>query len=73
MWDVIFEAPLTAETLGAVPLPACVVEGSATSVVDHHLCHDPRRLVDLNHPRDHVVVSIDVDDAERRVWCFSDT
>ncbi len=38
MWDVLFDAPLTAETLGAVPLPVCVVEGSATSVVDHTIC-----------------------------------
>jgi lipase len=38
LWDVLFEAPLTAETLGAVPLPVYVVEGSATSVVDHTIC-----------------------------------
>ena len=33
-----FEAPLTAETLGAVALPVCVIEGSATSDVDHTIC-----------------------------------
>jgi lipase len=38
LWDVLFEAPLTAETLRAVPLPVRVVEGSATSAVDHTLC-----------------------------------
>jgi lipase len=38
LWDVLFEAPLTAETLGAVPLPVHVVEGSATSAVDHTIC-----------------------------------
>lgn len=38
LWDVLFEAPLTTETLRAVPLPVHVVEGSATSVVDHTMC-----------------------------------
>src|SRR5215212_3369892 len=38
LWDVLFAAPLTAETLGAVPLPVHVVEGSATSAVDHTIC-----------------------------------
>jgi len=38
LWDVLFEAPLTADSLAAVPLPVHVVEGSATSVVDHTIC-----------------------------------
>jgi|1186.fasta_scaffold64752_1 lipase len=38
LWDVLFKAPLTTETLAAVPLPVHVVEGSATSVVDHTIC-----------------------------------
>lgn len=38
LWDVLFEAPLTADTLASVSLPVHVVEGSATSVVDHTIC-----------------------------------
>jgi pimeloyl-ACP methyl ester carboxylesterase len=38
MWDVLFEAPLTADKLASVSLPVHVVEGSATSVVDHTIC-----------------------------------
>jgi lipase len=38
LWDVLFEAPLTADTLAGVSLPVHVVEGSATSVVDHTIC-----------------------------------
>jgi pimeloyl-ACP methyl ester carboxylesterase len=38
LWDVLFEAPLTADSLAAVPLPVHLVEGSATSVVDHTIC-----------------------------------
>lgn len=45
LWDVLFEAPLTAETLHSVPLPVHVVEGSATSVVDHTICDVVRRHV----------------------------
>jgi pimeloyl-ACP methyl ester carboxylesterase len=44
-WDVLFEAPLTGETLASVPLPVHVVEGSATSVVDHTLCELVLRYV----------------------------
>jgi lipase len=47
LWDVLFEAPLTAETLGEIPLPVHVVEGSATSVVDHAICGVVRR--DVRH------------------------
>jgi lipase len=38
LWDVLFEAPLTVDTLAAVPLQVHLVEGSATSVVDHTIC-----------------------------------
>ena len=38
MWDVLFEAPLTADKLASVSLPVHVVEGSATSVVDRTIC-----------------------------------
>jgi lipase len=47
LWDVLFEAPLTAGTLGEIPLPVHVVEGSATSVVDHAICGVVRR--DVRH------------------------
>ena len=50
LWDVLFEAPLTAGTLAAIPLPVHVVEGSATSVVDHTICELVRRHVpDAEH------------------------
>ena len=42
---MLFEAPLTAETLREIPLPVHVVEGSATSVVDHAICDLVRRHV----------------------------
>jgi pimeloyl-ACP methyl ester carboxylesterase len=45
LWDVLFEAPLTAETLREIPLPVHVVEGMATSVVDHTICDLVRRHV----------------------------
>jgi lipase len=45
LWDVLFEAPLTAETLAEIPLPVHVVEGTATSVVDHTICDVIRRCV----------------------------
>jgi pimeloyl-ACP methyl ester carboxylesterase len=38
LWDVLFDAPLTVQTLQRIPLPVHVVEGSATSVVDHTIC-----------------------------------
>lgn len=38
LWDVLFEAPLSAQALTSLPLPVCVIEGSATSVVDHTIC-----------------------------------
>jgi lipase len=45
LWEVLFEAPLTAETLRRIPLPVHVVEGTATSVVDHTICDVVRRHV----------------------------
>jgi lipase len=47
LWDVLFEAPLTARTLRQIPLPVHVVEGSATSVVDRTICDLVRR--DVRH------------------------
>jgi lipase len=45
LWDVLFDAPLTVRTLQRIPLPVHVVEGSATSVVDHTICDLVRRHV----------------------------
>jgi pimeloyl-ACP methyl ester carboxylesterase len=38
LWDVLFDAPLSAEALTMVAVPVHVVEGSATSAVDHAIC-----------------------------------
>lgn len=38
LWDVLFDAPLTGEALATVAVPVHVVEGSATSAVDHAIC-----------------------------------
>jgi pimeloyl-ACP methyl ester carboxylesterase len=38
LWDVLFDAPLTGEALATVTVPVSVVEGSATSTVDHAIC-----------------------------------
>jgi lipase len=43
LWDVLFDAPLTPQTLGTVRLPVQLVEGTATSVVDHTICDLVRR------------------------------
>jgi lipase len=45
LWDVLFDAPLTAEALTTVPVPVHVVEGSSTSAVDHAICDAVRRHV----------------------------
>lgn len=42
-WGVLFDAPLTARTLATIRLPVQVVEGTATSVVDHTICDLVRR------------------------------
>jgi len=50
LWDVLFDAPLTPDTLRTVARPAHVVEGSATSAVDHAICDAVRRYVpDVRH------------------------
>jgi pimeloyl-ACP methyl ester carboxylesterase len=38
LWDVLFDAPLTSEALSTVTVPVHVIEGSATSAVDHAIC-----------------------------------
>jgi lipase len=38
LWDVLFDAPITAAALASVTMPVHVVEGSATSVVDRAIC-----------------------------------
>jgi len=38
LWDVLFDAPVTAGALASVTVPVHVVEGSATSVVDRAIC-----------------------------------
>jgi pimeloyl-ACP methyl ester carboxylesterase len=43
LWDVLFDAPLTAEALTTVPVPVHVVEGWETSAVDHAICELVRR------------------------------
>ena len=45
LWDVLFDAPLTAEALMTVPVPVHVVDGSLTSAVDHAICDAVRRHV----------------------------
>jgi lipase len=38
LWDVLFDAPITAGALASMTMPVHVVEGSATSVVDRAIC-----------------------------------
>jgi lipase len=38
LWDVLFDAPLTGQALTTVAVPVHVIEGSATSAVDHAIC-----------------------------------
>jgi pimeloyl-ACP methyl ester carboxylesterase len=38
LWEVLFDAPLTGEVLTRVAVPVHVVEGSATTAVDHAIC-----------------------------------
>jgi lipase len=45
LWDVLFDAPLTGEALTTVAVPVHVVEGSATSAVDHAICDVVRRAL----------------------------
>lgn len=53
LWDVLFQAPLTAPALATMRLPVCVIEGSISSVVDHTIC----RLIVQHLPQaDHRVI-----------------
>jgi pimeloyl-ACP methyl ester carboxylesterase len=38
LWDVLFDAPLTSESLGTVAVRVNVIQGSRTSAVDHAIC-----------------------------------
>jgi lipase len=50
LWDVLFDAPLTGEALTKVAVPVHVVEGSATSAVDHAICDVVgRRVPQVQH------------------------
>lgn len=53
LWDVLFEAPLTAPALATMRPPVCLIEGSISSVVDQTIC----RLIVRHLPRvDHRVI-----------------
>jgi lipase len=43
LWDVLFDGPLTLDTLARVTAPVHVIEGSQTSAVDHAICDIVRR------------------------------
>jgi lipase len=45
LWDVLFNAPITAGSLASVAVPVHVVEGSATSIVDRAICDAVLRSV----------------------------
>jgi lipase len=45
LWDVLFNAPITAGSLASVAVPVHVIEGSATSVVDRAICDAVLRSV----------------------------
>lgn len=50
LWDVLFDAPISAGTLATVAMPVHVIEGSATSVVDHAICESLlRNLRSVQH------------------------
>jgi pimeloyl-ACP methyl ester carboxylesterase len=53
LWDVLFNAPISAASLASVALPVHVIEGSATLVVDRAICEAVRRNVP--HPRSSVI------------------
>jgi lipase len=53
LWDVLFNAPITAGSLASVAVPVHVIEGSATSVVDRAICDAVRRNV--RHARRSVI------------------
>jgi len=43
LWNVLFDAPITMDSLASVKLPVHVVEGSETSIVDRKICEVVRR------------------------------
>lgn len=45
LWDVLFNAPITAGSLASVTMPVHVIEGSATSLVDRAICDAVLRSV----------------------------
>jgi pimeloyl-ACP methyl ester carboxylesterase len=50
LWDVLFDAPITAGSLTSVAVPVHVIEGSATSVVDRAICDAVLRSIpDARH------------------------
>ena len=53
LWDVLFNAPITAGSLASVTVPVHVIEGSATSVVDRAICDSVLRSV--QHARRSVI------------------
>jgi pimeloyl-ACP methyl ester carboxylesterase len=53
LWDVLFNAPISAGSLASVAAPVHVIEGSATSVVDRAICAAVLRSV--QHPRRSVI------------------
>jgi pimeloyl-ACP methyl ester carboxylesterase len=53
LWDVLFNAPITAGSLASVTVPVHVIEGSATSVVDRAICDAVLRNV--QHARHSVI------------------
>ena len=53
LWDVLFNAPITAGSLASVTVPVHVIEGSATSVVDLAICDAVLRSV--QHARRSVI------------------
>jgi lipase len=53
LWDVLFDAPITAGSLASVTVPVHLIEGSATSVVDRAICAAVLRSV--RHARHSVI------------------
>jgi lipase len=53
LWDVLFNAPITADSLASVAVPVHVIEGSATSIVDRAICDVVLRSV--QHARGSVI------------------
>ena len=45
LWDVLFNAPINADSLASMTMPVHVIEGSASSVVDRAICEAVLRYV----------------------------